>query len=172
MHKNRHENFTARKQRKREKRTRFGPKKAKPGAFWVLEGKTAVKTSCGQMWEDSNRCNIRRNLVDRVQGSIGTKKPQTMRFSQGLGTSGLAGAEGLSLACRLGRFAAERHWRSLTPRHAVLEWVWGHHKGRRDGAVLPDCSRKLENRRCWFGAGRKFIWFVREIGGFDTKIYQ
>ena len=23
------------------------------------------------------------------------------------------------LACRLGRFAAERHWRSLTPRHAL-----------------------------------------------------
>ena len=36
----------------------------------------------------------------------------------------LAGAEGLGLACRLGRFAAERHWRSLTPRHAVLEWMW------------------------------------------------
>ena len=35
----------------------------------------------------------------------------------------LAGAEGLSLAGRLGRFAAERHWRSLTPRHAVLEWM-------------------------------------------------
>ena len=28
------------------------------------------------------------------------------------------------LACRLGRFATERHWRSLTPRHAVLEWMW------------------------------------------------
>ena len=31
----------------------------------------------------------------------------------------LAGAEGLGLGCRLGRFAAERHWRSLTPRHAL-----------------------------------------------------
>ena len=58
-------------------------------------------------------------LIDRVQGRIGTKKPQVMRFSQGLGTSGLAGAEGLGLGCRLGRFAAERHWRSLTPRHAL-----------------------------------------------------
>src|SRR5699024_2969513 len=35
----------------------------------------------------------------------------------------LAGAEGLGLGCRLGRFAAERHWRSLAPRHAVLEWM-------------------------------------------------
>ena len=31
----------------------------------------------------------------------------------------LAGAEGLGLGYRLGRFAAERHWRSLTPRHAL-----------------------------------------------------
>ena len=27
--------------------------------------------------------------------------------------------DGLGLGCRLGRFAAERHWRSLTPRHAL-----------------------------------------------------
>ena len=31
----------------------------------------------------------------------------------------LAGAEGLCLACRLGQLAAERHWRSLAPRHAL-----------------------------------------------------
>ena len=45
----------------------------------------------------------------------------------------LAGAEGLSLACRLGRFAAERHWRSLTPRHAVLEWMWESAAGSGEG---------------------------------------
>ena len=49
----------------------------------------------------------------------------------------LAGAEGLSLAGRLGRFAAERHWRSLTPRHAVLEWMWKNASERGEGAVLP-----------------------------------
>ena len=32
------------------------------------------------------------------------------------------------LGCRLGRFAAERHWRSLTPRHAL-----------RRGAAVPRC---------------------------------
>ena len=31
----------------------------------------------------------------------------------------VAGAEGLGLGYRLGRFAAERHWRSLTPRHTL-----------------------------------------------------
>ena len=40
----------------------------------------------------------------------------------------VAGAEGLGLGCRLGRFAAERHWRSLTPRHAL-----------RRGAAVPRC---------------------------------
>ena len=36
-HKNRAENFAGQKRVKTAKRTRFGPKKAKPGAFWVLE---------------------------------------------------------------------------------------------------------------------------------------
>ena len=52
------------------------------------------------MREDSSGCNIKRDLVDRVQPGIGTKKPQAMRFSQGLGTSGLAGAEGLEPSAR------------------------------------------------------------------------
>ena len=52
------------------------------------------------MREDSSGCNIKRDLVDRVQPGIGTKKPQAMRFSQSLGTSGLAGAEGLEPSAR------------------------------------------------------------------------
>ena len=52
------------------------------------------------MREDSSGCNIKRDLVDRVQPGIGTKKPQAIRFSQGLGTSGLAGAEGLEPSAR------------------------------------------------------------------------
>ena len=49
----------------------------------------------------------------------------------------VAGAEGLSLACWLGQLAAERHWRSLAPRHAVLEWMWKNASERGEGAVLP-----------------------------------
>ena len=37
------------------------------------------------------------------------------------------------LGCRLGRFAAERHWRSLAPRHAVLEWMWESAAGSGEG---------------------------------------
>ena len=36
------ENFASEKQQKMRKRTRFSPKKAKPGAFWVLERVAAV----------------------------------------------------------------------------------------------------------------------------------
>ena len=49
MHKNQGENFAARKQRKREKRTRFSQKKANPGAFWVLEGMGAVENGSNQV---------------------------------------------------------------------------------------------------------------------------
>ena len=83
MHKNQPGNFAARKQRKREKRTRFSPKKAKPGAFWVLEGMRTVAGRCERMGGP-------KKIVGRT-----------------------------CLGCRLGRFAAERHWRSLTPRHAL-----------------------------------------------------
>jgi N-acetylmuramoyl-L-alanine amidase len=37
------ENFASEKQQKMRKRTRFSPKKAKPGAFWVLEGMGTVE---------------------------------------------------------------------------------------------------------------------------------
>ena len=49
MHKNQDKNFAAEKQRKREKRTRKRPKRAKPGAFWVLEGMRTVKGRCKRM---------------------------------------------------------------------------------------------------------------------------
>ena len=49
MHKNQDKNFAAEKQRKREKRTRKRPKRAKPGAFRVLEGMRTVKGRCKRM---------------------------------------------------------------------------------------------------------------------------
>ena len=38
--------------------------------------------------------------LDRIQTSLDTKNPQAMRFSQGLGTRILAGAEGLEPSAR------------------------------------------------------------------------
>ena len=68
----------------------------------------------------------------------------------------LAGAEGLSLTCRLGRFAAERHWRSLTPRHAVLEWMWESAPGSGKRPMSSGSHRKSQRGRCWFGAVSSF----------------
>ena len=48
----------------------------------------------------------------------------------------LAKMEGRTcLACWLGQLAAERHWRSLTPRHAVLEWMWEENRERKNGGA-------------------------------------
>ena len=58
----------------------------------------------------------------------------------------LAGAEGLSLACRLGRFATERHWRSLAPRHAVLEWMWGGRSRQRGSGKVAQFSQPSHKR--------------------------
>ena len=49
MHKNKPVNFAPAKQQKMRKRTRKSPKKAKPGAFWVLEGVAAVGGGCGRI---------------------------------------------------------------------------------------------------------------------------
>ena len=69
----------------------------------------------------------------------------------------LAGAEGVGLRSRSGQLAAERHWRSLPPRHAVLEWMWGRAAGSGGAPVSPGSRRKPERGRCWFGAARE-IW--------------
>ena len=78
----------------------------------------------------------------------------------------LAGAEGLSLACRLGccspvgerpapteagaeTGAAERHWRSLTPRHAVWSGCGRKHQGAGEGRcwTVPAASHKTGGAR-------------------------
>lgn len=43
MHKKQPENFAGQMRTKTAKRTRKSPKKAKPGAFWVLEGMGEVE---------------------------------------------------------------------------------------------------------------------------------
>ena len=55
MHKNRVENFAGQKRAKTAKRTRKSQKKAKPGAFWVLEGMGTVENRGERMGKPSNR---------------------------------------------------------------------------------------------------------------------
>ena len=67
MHKNQDINFAPEKQRKWKKRTRKSPKKAKPGAFWVLEGMGTVENRGERMGKASNRAE---KLVSPA-GSVG-----------------------------------------------------------------------------------------------------
>ena len=69
----------------------------------------------------------------------------------------LAKMEGRTcLACWLGQLAAERHWRSLAPRHAVLEWMWESAPGRGKRPMSSGSHRKSQRGRCWFGAASYF----------------
>ena len=129
MHKNKSENFARPNRRKMRKRTRKSPKKAKPGAFWVLEGMGTVENRSNQMRKPSVRTRMNPIPMQHRQKENRRKPSVFAGF--------VAWAEGLSLAGRLGRFAAERHWRSLTPRHAVLEWMWKNASERGEGAALP-----------------------------------
>ena len=58
----------------------------------------------------------------------------------------LAGAEGLGLRSRSGRLAAERHWRSLAPRHAVLEWMWESALGERGRGSVARFPTQVRGR--------------------------
>ena len=163
MHRNRAENFASEKQRKREKCTRFSPKKAKPGAFWVLEGMGTVENGSNQMRKPSVRTKVNHKTMQHRQKENRRKPSVSAGF--------LAGAEGLVSPAGSGaapwwgapstdrggsrdRFAAERHWRSLTPRHAVLEWMWEFGSESRGEPGLSCPSHKITKERCWFGAPR------------------
>ena len=59
----------------------------------------------------------------------------------------LAKMEGRTcLACWLGQLAAERHWRSLAPRHAVLEWMWGGRSRQRGSGKVAQFSQPSHKR--------------------------
>ena len=128
------ENFTPENQQKKERRTRVHAKTAEVGCVLGAGG-----------------------------GSSGWRRMRADgkgRSEQGRGGRlllSLAKMEGRTcLACRLGRFATERHWRSLAPRHAVLEWMWESAPGSGKRPMSSGSCRKPERGRCWFGAASYF----------------
>ena len=52
---------------KRAKRTRFSPKKAKPGAFWMLEGMGTVGDGYNQMRKPSVRTRVNTIAMQHMQ---------------------------------------------------------------------------------------------------------
>ena len=122
MHKNRHENFAARKQRKREKRTRKSQKKAKPGAFRVLERGCG---RCGGVRKSKNRTRVNHIAMQHMKKENRRKPSVFAGF--------LAGAEGLEPSARgfgVDVRAAHRERRRSevapfsqpSPEKAVLVW--------------------------------------------------
>ena len=172
MNKNRAENFAGQKRAKIAKRTRKSQKKAKPGAFWVLEGVAAVGGGCGR---------VRKPGKSREGKAVSTKAWR--KWKDGLvSPAGSVGPGYSPPGCRPPRHAPQaglrahlvaKSFRTLTkksgtaeaipdffwqgqkdlnPRHAVLEWMWKRRTGSGGGAVLPNSSSQPEKQRCWFGA--------------------
>ena len=84
--------FCARKTARKRKRTRFGPKKAKPGVFWVLEGKSVGEDGCKRMQiVAENAITFSPGSVSPAgsvgsrQSATGARSPLGTRFWSGCG---------------------------------------------------------------------------------------
>ena len=100
MHKNQRGNFVGQKKKKTAKRTRFQAKTAEVGCVLGAGGDESGKNRLRTDARGRHRMQHKPGKLDRIQTSLSTKNPQTMRFSQDLGTRVLAGAEGLEPSAR------------------------------------------------------------------------
>ena len=158
MHKKAGRNFAAPKQRKRAKRTRKSPKRAKPGAFWVLEGMRAVADWCKQMQNpgklgenngpDLSRLPPRSALDGRHRRPAPLATLRVPRFRP----LPLRKRPALRMQC----WSFWQGQKDLNPRHAVLEWVWESAAGNGKGPVLPGSPEQVPKEWCWFGAHTRF----------------
>ena len=71
------------------------PEKGKTGCVLGAGGDESGKNRLRTDARGRHRMQHKPGKLDRIQTSLSTKNPQTMRFSQDLGTRVLAGAEGL-----------------------------------------------------------------------------
>ena len=121
------ENFVPAKRRKMRKRTRFGPKKAKPGAFWVLEGMGTVENGSNQMRKPCVRTRMHQITMQHMKKENRRKPSVFAGF--------LAGAEGLEPSARgfgvdVGTHQRERRRGGVarsprsSPQRAVLIWCY------------------------------------------------
>ena len=130
MHKSKAKNFARPKVGKTRKRTRKSRKRAKPGAFWVLERMRTGEDGCKRMRKPTVRTSVNTSTIQHMQKENRQKRSVSAGFWQGQ--------------------------KDLNPRHAVLEWMWESAPGSEEGTVLSSSCRKSQNGRCWFGAAGKF----------------
>ena len=92
MHKNQAKNFARPKGRKTQKRTRKSLKKAKPGAFWVLERMGTGEDGCKRMRKPTVRTSVNTSTIQHMQKENRQKRSVSAGF--------VAGAEGLEPSAR------------------------------------------------------------------------
>ena len=123
MHKNKPVNFAPAKQQKMRKRTRKSPKKAKLGAFWVLEGMGTVVGRCERMGKPGNRAE---GLVSPAgsggsrQSATGARSPLGTRFWSGCGNSAQRAGEGQGCAVLPAKSQNGRCWFGAVRKN---EWI-------------------------------------------------
>ena len=131
--------------KKREKRTRFGPKKAKPGAFWVLEGMGTVENGSNQMRKPSVRTRMHQITMQHMKKENRRKPSVFAGF--------LAGAEGLvSAAASVG--AGRSPQATSAPRHAPQAGLRAHLVAK-SCCTLTKKSGTAEAIPDFFGRGRR-----------------
>ena len=159
-------------------------KKRKTHPIWAKKGETGCVSGaggdehgCGQVRTDRKTWKARRKSRDGLVSAAasvgaGRSPPATSAprhatrasvsptaITKNSATANavalfLAGAEGLGLGCRLGRLAAERHWRSLTPRHAPQAGLRAHLVAK-SYRTLTKKSGIAEAIPDFFGRGRR-----------------
>ena len=92
LHKNQPENFAGQKRTETGKRTRKSPKRAKSGAFWVLERMETVGDGCERMGKPGVRTKMHQMTMQHVQKENRRKPSDFAGF--------VAGAEGLEPSAR------------------------------------------------------------------------
>ena len=92
MHKNQAKNFARPKGRKTQKRTRKSLKKAKPGAFWVLERMGTGEDGCKRMRKPTVRTSVNTSTIQHMQKENRQKRSVSAGF--------VSGAEGLEPSAR------------------------------------------------------------------------
>ena len=106
MHKRAGKNFAPQKQRKREKRTRKSPKKANPGAFWVLEGVGTVENGSNQMRKPGVRTQM--NPIPMQHRQKENRRKPSVFSGFVAGAEGLVSPAGSSAAPRWGAPSTDR----------------------------------------------------------------
>ena len=127
MHKNQAKNFARPKGRKTQKRTRKSLKKAKPGAFWVLERMGTGEDGCKRMRKPTVRTSVNTSTIQHMQKENRQKRSVSAGF--------VAGAEGLEPSARgfgvdVGGCTRERgktgvsRFSRTSPKRVVLVWCF------------------------------------------------